>query len=798
MKLNLEKINAWFEKMGRKIVKHRWLYLGLWLGVLVFSMAGISQLKTNHSLDNWFLDGDPAKEATEKFRSIFGNDQYVGILLKSDDVFKSESLQLIRDLSNELLDSVPFAESVNSITESELSEGNEWGIDVGPIIPDMIPTAQEEINAIKEKVLDKDLFVNRLVSEDGKETFVALKLAPYPEDWSSKYEQMPMLMVGEKVTAIINKDKYQSFAPQATGIPVINHGITQFMGVETSKITGLALLLSILVSVFLLKSFRGSVLPLIISVSAIMIMMGVLGWSQYLFEPTFATMPMVLGIAVSICYSVHYFSFFKRKFKATGKRKEAVIYAMKETGWPVLFTAATTIGALLTFLLIPISFIWFVGISTALVVFASYITMVVLMPIVLSFGKDKAPAMNETPKVSWFEKQLGNLSTWILGHSRVILGSYVAIVLLLIYGMTQIEVATDWNKTYGRQIPSLNMALGVAESDIGSLYSYDLTIEFPEVDAAKNPDNLKKLDQLSVEAMNYNLTKRTNALTNYVKDLNMVLNENKEEHYKIPDTQEEVAQLLYLYESAGGVEVEQWIDYEYKFLRMLVDMDYFNSTLAKSDIQRVESRAKELFPTAEVTVVGTVPQSLTLEHYLVTSQLKSMLYAILVISILLTLVFGNFKIGLIGLIPNLAPCLAVGGIMGFAGIPLDLVTVTLIPMILGLAVDDTIHFINHAKLEFIRNGNYTISINRTFRLVGVPLLFTTLILSANFLTNTISAVNMLVNMGVMAFIGIVAALLADYFVTPILFKRFKIFGEETNFEETTLETTPEKKVLDTV
>ena len=97
------------------------------------------------------------------------------------------------------------------------------------------------------------------------------------------------------------------------------------------------------------------------------------------------------------------------------------------------------------------------------------------------------------------------------------------------------------------------------------------------------------------------------------------------------------------------------------------------------------------------------------------------------------------------------------------------------PMILGLAVDDTIHFINHAKVEFLRTGRYRISLKRTFSTVGVALLFTTIILSANFLTYMTSIVKFYFNMGLLAVAGMVSALLADYLVTPIL---FRMFGEE--------------------
>ena len=116
--------------------------------------------------------------------------------------------------------------------------------------------------------------------------------------------------------------------------------------------------------------------------------------------------------------------------------------------------------------------------------------------------------------------------------------------------------------------------------------------------------------------------------------------------------------------------------------------------------------------------------------------------------------------------------------MGFLDIPLDVSTVIIMPMILGLAVDDTIHFINHSKVEFLRTGNYRASILNSIRSVGVALIFTTLVLSGNFLSYVTSEVRFYFFLGILSVSGILSALIADFFVTPLLFKWFNIFGQE--------------------
>lgn len=183
-----------------------------------------------------------------------------------------------------------------------------------------------------------------------------------------------------------------------------------------------------------------------------------------------------------------------------------------------------------------------------------------------------------------------------------------------------------------------------------------------------------------------------------------------------------------------------------------------------------------------MTAVGNIPQYTTMMQYLVRGQMQSFLISVLIIAIILMIAFQSIRVGLIGLIPNLMPAIFVGGFMGWMGIPLDMMTATLIPMMLGMAVDDTIHFFNHSKLEFDRKPNYTYALRRTFRVVGVAIVTTSIITSAVFACFATSACTMCINFGVLAVIGILSALLADLFITPLLVKKFKVYGKEVKGE----------------
>lgn len=238
--------------------------------------------------------------------------------------------------------------------------------------------------------------------------------------------------------------------------------------------------------------------------------------------------------------------------------------------------------------------------------------------------------------------------------------------------------------------------------------------------------------------------------------------------------------MMLLYENAGGTESEYWIDYDYRRLRLMVEMPTYNSGESERELADIEQRASKLFPEAKVTAVGNLPQFTTMMQYLVRGQIQSFLISVLIIGVILMIVFQSVRVGLIGLIPNLFPAVCVGGYMGWAGIPLDMMTACIIPMMLGMAVDDTIHFINHSKLEYDRTARYRTAIHSTFRIVGVAIVVTSIITSAVFAGFMESCCLQFLNFGWLAVIGIMTALLSDLFITPVLVKGFHVFGKEEN------------------
>ena len=780
--MKIETINELFARYAEQLLRIRWWTLSAFALVIILSVIGMNRMVKETSFDDYFIEDDPMLVKTEEFKSHFGNDYYVGVLTQCDNHFTKENLTTLRALSNELLDSLSYADKVTSLTDIEFMVGSDDGMTIEQIVPDEIPAdGSPAMDSIRARAYSKPHVARKLISEKGDLSWIMVKLRTFPKDsvWKKTSTVAPDIITGQEVERIIKKPEYASLHPKGTGMPYVTNCKTVYIGQEMSRLMMIATLICMVVMLCMTRSLRGVIAPIISVIGGLFITYGIAGYTQMYVDSTVLMIPTILSFAVAIAYNIHIFSYFRGRMRIHGERRKAVVETIKEIGWSVFFCGFTTLVSLLSFLVIPIRPMHCVGIISSMSVLFVLLTSLVVTPILLSFGKNKRPieGFTEDSDTRW-TKAMVTLCDKVLRNPKKIGYSFLVICLLLCIGLWKIEAAFDIERTMGTKVDYVKEVMDVGRSELGSLYSYDLIVELPNDDEAKEPANLQHLDKLQQKVNGYDMTKRTTSILDILKDLNQTLNDGDSAYYRIPDSEEEVAQMILLYENAGGTESEYWVDYDYRRLRLMVEISDFNSAQVEQEMARIQADAEQLFPGAKITTVGNIPQYVTMMQYLVRGQMLSFVISILIIGVILMIAFQSIRVGLIGLIPNMMPAVFVGGYMGWMGIPLDMMTATLLPMMLGMAVDDTIHFINHSKLEYDRTHNYQTAIRRTFRVVGVAIVITSIITSAVFASFCSSACTMCLNFGLMAIIGILSALAADLLVTPILVNKCKVFGKK--------------------
>lgn len=778
--MKVSKINKFFRRIGEAQIKHRKLCLIILFAVTLVCLSGMRNFRSESSNSDWIVNGSEIKKNSDHFKEVFGNDQYVLVLVQADDVFAPDVLNMIDRLGERLETEVPFADKVTSLTTVSIPIGDEEGFEVKSPFNDGIPTDARELAEKKAFILSRESIVNNLVSDDAKECWISLKLNPF------KNESEDVTAVGHAAEKVIMSDEFKS--DRWTLMPIGSAYTTaekeDVLTKDFASRIALGFLVMLICLIIFARSVSGVIVPFLATLFGIGTVLGFTGLINVPADSDMMTLPVLLGMALSIGYALHYINAFKMHFRQTGKRKESVIEAVGETGWPILFTVITTAVSLLSFLFANIRPMIWLGAVASTVVIMVYLYVVILIPIFLSFGKDKEPVLAETKGATKADLAFENIGKKIVKRSKLVTLLSMLVIVLCIPGLLKMEVNMDYLKFMGNKVPFVQRIEKILETKLGNIYSYDVMIEFDEEDAFKDPENMFALDKLETELGKLQMTKITNgkprvrSITRQVKEMYRVLNSDDLAFYKIPEEQDMLTQLLFFYEISDSEALFDELSESYNAAYAHVEISDYNANLIVEDITAAEEAAKKYFPTAHVAVVGTIAENAAMNETVVKSELKSFGASFIMIAILLIIVFASIRTGLIAMIPNLAPVLLIGAVMGYFHMALDELTMMIMPMILGIAVDDTIHFSNHIKTKLETGRSYADAVTESFREIGKTMGTTTFILCAMFLMYCFSPITAMFRIGLLSMIGLGSALLADYTLTPALIYLTKPLGKK--------------------
>ena len=800
--MKTEGLHKFFKKIAEFQLKYRWLCLVLLAALTAAGLIGIKSFKVGSSDEDEFISvKENIKKNDERFKELFGSNDSIVLLFQSDDVFKPEVLNAIKAIGAEFLEKVPYADSVTSITDTDITVGTEEGIEITNPFKDGIPSDPAALQKAKDFILSRKSIVNKLVTRDATETWLvlSLKATPPEEVWSKTSNKAPMYVIGKAAINIVTDPKYQSsaYTIKPAGLPYTETEEQAVMGRETLKSVGLSFLCMIILLIVFTRSLRGTLVPLFATFFAITTVLGFMGFLHITGMSEMMSVPIVLAMALSVGYSIHLVNSFKTSFYELGKRKEAVVASIENTGWPLFFTVVTTAASVLSFLTTDLKPIRWMGATSAAMVFAVYIYVSVLIPILMSFGKNIADAENSglqtaraatayAKSAAFAQKTDARFERFgrsVIKRRKAVIVAFTFITAACIPALFKIDVNMDSFKFMGLRIPYVKRIYEITQSQLGSYFNYNIMLTFDEDDAVKNPDVLKKIDELSTLIGSFKLTKLNNgvpkifSILDIVKEMNQTMHADDPAFYTIPDDEDLLAQLLFLYEISGG-QTSRWVDEDFRTLRMAIDVAAYDANELAANMKTIEQTCSQLFPQASCHLMGAAVQFAELNNKIVFGELYSFLTSLVAIAILMMLVFGSVKMGLIGLIPNIFPVIVIGAIMGYLDIPLDIITMAIMPMILGIAVDDTIHFTNHTKYLFEKEKSYDRAIFGTFYSIGKTLAMTTIILSATFLVYLTCKIDAILRLGVLAAVGLLSALAADYLMTPVLIYITKPFGVE--------------------
>ncbi|MFH2132777.1 MAG: MMPL family transporter [bacterium] len=793
------------------VIRFRIAWLAVVILIAVGCGFGLGDLRLDSSNESFLPKSDPLYATNERFKAQFGNEEFVFILIQAGDLISRSTLARIRALQADLETRLPFVDEVNTISSVEYMETVGDDLVIRDIIGEEIPENDGQLQAVKRKLAASSLIMHRLVTPDWQYAGIAITFqrmpdtvwvkadkgftpmdqtrwpdnqvimsdgifdAPAGEERAGRVEILDSRKLIAPALRVILKDhQAEGFALRATGMPLGDFEVDQITSQEGSQLGLIAFGVALLFMLVLFRNPVGVIAPLSVMISTVVILFGMMGWLGIpVSMGSMFVAPLLMVLSVS--YAIHYINHFNFYFQRKGDRRRALHYAYAQSTWPCFLTAVTTAIGFGSFLIVSMKPIRDVGVACGSGAMIAFILVMILVPVFYSFGGDVRKQQKNGARIRKpLPLGMVPLSEWVLTFKiPVILFSILVIGFGAVF-VSRIPVETDLLKLLGPDNRFVRDTRAITDV-LGGYYSYEVMIELADPEAAKNPETLQALEQLSDAAQGWEAARSTMSLVDLVKEINFVMHDRLPGTDIIPDSREQIAQYLLLYELSGGRELDNWVDYGYRTLRLSVQLA--DSTNLDRHMDRMRIIAADLFPKdTRISFVGDVPILLRLVNLLIVGQLKTILAAFVVISLVMCVILRSIRAGLISMIPNVFPLVMIAGLMGLLQINLDIMTIMIAPMVIGIAVDDTVHFFIHFREELSGFRDYHRANQQTFIKIGHALVFTSLVLSLGFGILGFSHVTGIVNMGLLAAVGILAALIADLFITPVLLVYLKPFG----------------------
>ncbi|MCK4922243.1 MAG: MMPL family transporter, partial [Bacteroidales bacterium] len=418
---------------------------------------------------------------------------------------------------------------------------------------------------------------------------------------------------------------------------------------------------------------------------------------------------------------------------------------------------------------------------TAFGVLMAMVFSLVLIPAgIMIFGlpKVKKTANNESNKDSGLAF---NFAAAILKRKSASIFLTIAIVAISLVGMQKIWINSSFLDKFEKD-SDIVLTDKFVNENFGGTTSINLILDSEGVnDVFKSPDVLKLADKMQSQLVSdLDLVGNSFSLTDYIKRMNKVMNADKEEFNTIPDDQDMIAQYLLLYEMSGDPEnLNKVVDYDYAKMNVTFQLKSDNSKALNSAIDLIDSYEDEFSKYGvNLNYAGSGYKGLIFGDLILEGQIKSLILSLLIVIVLLSLMFKNWRLGLIGAVPITITALISFGIMGFLNIPLNTTTALLSSIAIGIGIDYAVHFIEQYRYNASKSDDKLVVAQKTMAHAGRAISYNAIIVIAGFLVLLFSVfppnreLGALVSLNMFtSFVGTVTIMLVLLKMSNIYFKK---------------------------
>ena len=750
---------------GEWLVRWRYLILVASLVAVAAAAGGLRFIGFKTDYRAFFSDDNPQLQAFEQLQNTYTKSDNVLFVLAPRDgkVFSNETLASIEHLTDAAWQ-MPYSIRIDSLSNYQHTEADGDDLIVADLVPDSTRLDAAALQRIHDIAVHEPLLVNRLISKNGTVTGINVTIQ-LPDQGSGK--EVPEITAFARNLAEEIRAGNPNLDVYLTGMVIMNNSFPEVSIHDQQTLVPLMFAVVILTLVLLLRSFTATIGTFLVIAFSIVTAMGLTGWMGIALTPPSASSPtIILTLAVADC--VHVLVSFLHAMRRGMDKTSAMVDSLRINLQPIFLTSLTTVIGFMSMNFSDAPPFRDLGNIVAMGVTAAFVFSVTFLPALIL-----VLPVRVKPSVSEHTQRVDRFAEFVITRRRLLFWGTGAVIIALIAFIPRNELNDEFIKYFDTSVP-FRVDTEFATTNLTGLYTIEYSLGIGEAGGISEPEFLNDVERFADWYREQPNVLHVNTLTDIMRRLNKNMHADDPDWYRLPDERELAAQYLLLYEMSlpYGLDLNNQIDIDKSATRLVVSME----SVSSNELLAAERRAQEWLQehTPHLKTDGASPS--VMFAYIGQRNIRSMLtgtsIALVLISLVLIFALRSLKIGLVSLIPNLAPAAMGFGLWGMLYGQIGLGLSVVMGMTLGIVVDDTVHCLSkYLRARREQGLSSQDAVRYAFHTVGIALLVTTLVLVAGFMVLTQSAFKLNADMGLLTAITIAIALVVDFiFLPPLLMK----------------------------
>lgn len=676
--------------------------------IIVLLVSGIPKIHVEEDIKDMLPKDIPSRMTLNKLEEIFGGSDValIGIGNEKETIFNVNTLKKIRAITDSLdvMDGINRATSLATI---KYIEGHDWGLEVTPYLEEDPETA-EDADRIRDMFYRDSTYVGILVSEDGKYTSIIAQLAEDAE-------------VGKLHGEIVSlRDKFRSGNDEIymAGMPVVQTVLSQRIKKDFRRLIPFVIALIIVLLYVSFRSITGVILPLSAVIMSLLSMVGIMGHLHIPFT-TFNNFAPIILLGIGIDYGIHMMANYQQELVRLGGRKKAVQSAVTDLFVPMSMACLTTVAGFMSLMMSPLEahhefgYVVSIGISMALIFNLTFVpAFLTILP--------EPRGLKTRRESGLLTEALDALGKFVIRFRHGFAIVAVLIVIAAVFGIPKVNLEMNPISFFPDDTEIVRSDKMVNEHLAGSI-NMNLLFE----GNIQSTEIMNAMDSLQTYIEGFEDVGSTMSLATVVKKINKSLNNNDPAYDVIPQTDAGVAQAILMYSLSGEPDdFESIVDNSFEYGQVIAMLKSISTKKVTQITDKIHEYINEKLPENDFTVetTGFMVFFKDLATLIITGQVRSITFAVLLVLIIAWLTYRRFILGLLAIIP-FAMCVIFNfSIMGFGGIDLSIPTAMMSSMIIGIGVDFSFHLISRFNME-VKDGDAVQGVLRSIHKVGEPILY---------------------------------------------------------------------------